>query len=175
MPGDPKRAALVARLDALAHLLDNSLVIPYTGGARVGLDAVIGLVPGIGDAVGGVMSCYIVFQAARLGAGPAVITRMLLNVAIETVFGAVPFIGDAFDAAWKANAKNMRLLHQVLDAPGAARRGSLIFLVVVGVVLLALLAGSLWLIWWVLSSLFHGAWTGGPGPVTSVVSGGMMM
>jgi hypothetical protein len=153
-PGDEKRAALVRRLDALAHLLDNSIPVPGTG-TRFGLDAVVGLIPGIGDAVGGLMSAYIVFEAARLGAGPAVIMRMLLNVGVETVFGAVPIIGDLFDAGWKANAKNVRLLHQAIDAPGAVRRSSRLFVALVFVVLLALFAGSMWLIWWVLSGLFH--------------------
>jgi len=153
-PEDPKRAALVRRLDALAHLLDNSIPIPGTG-TRFGLDAVVGLIPGIGDAVGGVLSAYIVFEAARLGAGPAVIVRMLLNIAVETVFGAVPVIGDLFDAGWKANAKNVRLMHQVVDAPGETRRGSALFVGLVFLLLLALFAGSMWLVWWVLSGLFH--------------------
>ncbi|HEU4557107.1 MAG TPA: DUF4112 domain-containing protein [Longimicrobium sp.] len=152
-PGDEKRAALVRRLDALAHVMDNSIPLPGTG-ARFGLDAVIGLIPGIGDAVGGLLSAYVVLEAARLGAGPAVVMRMLLNVAIETVVGAVPIVGDLFDAGWKANARNVRLLHQAIDAPGAARRSSGLFVAFVFLVLLALLAGSLWVIWWVLSGLF---------------------
>jgi len=153
-PGDEKRVALVRRLDALAHLLDNSIPVPGTG-TRFGLDAVVGLIPGIGDAVGGLMSAYIVFEAARLGAGPAVIMRMLLNVAIETVFGAVPVIGDLFDAGWKANARNVRLLHEAVDAPGAVRRSSRLFVALVFILLVALFAGSMWLVWWVLSGLFH--------------------
>ncbi len=155
-PGDEKRAALVRRLDALAHLLDNSIPVPGTG-TRFGIDAVVGLIPGIGDAVGGLLSAYIVLEAARLGAGPAVIMRMLLNVGVETVVGSVPIIGDLFDAGWKANARNMRLLHTAIDAPGAARRSSRLFVALVCVVLLALFAGSLWLIWWVLSGLLHPA------------------
>jgi hypothetical protein len=153
-PGDPKRAALVRRLDALAHLLDDSIPIPGTG-ARFGMDAVVGLVPGIGDVVGGLLSAYIVLEAARLGAGPAVVMRMLLNVGIETVVGAVPIIGDLFDAGWKANARNMRLLHAAIDAPGAARASSRLLVAAVVLALLVLFAGGLWLIWWVLSGLFH--------------------
>jgi len=155
-PGDEKRAALVRRLDALAHLLDNSIPIPGTG-TRFGMDAVVGLIPGIGDAVGGLMSAYIVLEAARLGAGPAVVLRMLMNVAIETVVGAVPVVGDLFDAGWKANARNMRLLHTAIDAPGAARKSSRLFVALVFLTLLVLFAGGLWLIWWVLSGLFTAA------------------
>jgi hypothetical protein len=155
-PGDEKRAALVRRLDALAHLLDNSIPVPGTG-TRFGMDAVVGLIPGIGDAVGGLLSAYIVMEAARLGAGPAVVMRMLLNVAVETVVGAVPIIGDLFDAGWKANARNMRLLHTAIDAPGAARKSSRLFVAAVALALLVLFAGGLWLIWWVLSGLFTAA------------------
>jgi hypothetical protein len=151
-PEDPKRAALVRRLDALAHLMDNSIPVPGTG-TRFGLDAVIGLIPGIGDAVGGLLSAYVVLEAARLGAGPAVVMRMLLNVAIETVVGAVPILGDLFDAGWKANARNVRLLHQAIDAPGATKKSSGLFVAAVFLILLALLGGSLWVIWWVLSSI----------------------
>ncbi len=153
-PGDEKRAALVRRLDALAHLMDNSIPVPGTG-TRFGLDAVIGLIPGIGDAVGGLLSAYVVLEAARLGAGPAVVMRMLLNVAIETVVGAVPIIGDLFDAGWKANARNVRLLHEAIDAPGSAKRSSRLFVALVFLLLLALLAGSVWVIWWVLSGILQ--------------------
>ncbi|HYH80792.1 MAG TPA: DUF4112 domain-containing protein [Longimicrobium sp.] len=156
-PGDEKHAALVRRLDALAHLLDNSIPIPGTG-TRFGLDAVVGLIPGIGDAVGGLLSTYIVLEAARLGAGPAVVMRMLLNVAIEMVVGAVPIVGDLFDAGWKANARNVKLLHTAVDAPGAARKSSALFVAGVFVALLLLFAGSMWLVWWVLSGLFSGSW-----------------
>lgn len=153
-PGDPRHAALVRRLDALAHLLDNSIPVPGTG-TRFGIDAVVGLIPGIGDAVGGLLSAYIVLEGARLGAGPAVILRMLLNIGVETVVGAVPVIGDLFDAGWKANARNMRLLHRAIDAPGAARASSRLVVALTFLLLLALFAGSMWLVWWVLTGLFH--------------------
>jgi len=153
-PGDEKRAALVRRLDALAHLLDNSIPVPGTD-TRFGIDAVVGLIPGIGDAIGGLLSAYIVLEGARLGAGPAVILRMLLNIAVETVVGAVPVIGDLFDAGWKSNARNMRLLHRVVDAPGATRASSRMMVAITFLLLLALFAGSMWLVWWVLTGLFH--------------------
>jgi uncharacterized protein DUF4112 len=155
-----RRTALVRRLDTLAYLLDDSIPIPGTG-ARFGLDAVIGLIPGIGDAAGALLSCYIVFEATRLGAGFSVLLRMLLNISIETVVGSVPLVGDLFDAGWKANDKNMRLLHRAVDAPGAARRSSLLFVLFVAVLLLAVLAGVVALIWWLLHALTQpGTWTG---------------
>ena len=79
---DEKREAAVRRVDALAHLLDNSIPVPGTG-MRFGLDAVIGLGPGVGDAAGALLSSWIVLEGARLGAGVTVVLRMLLNVAIE--------------------------------------------------------------------------------------------
>ncbi|HEX8907461.1 MAG TPA: DUF4112 domain-containing protein [Longimicrobiaceae bacterium] len=147
-----RRTALVRRLDTLAYLLDDSIPIPGTG-TRVGLDALIGLIPGVGDAAGALLSCYIVLQAARLGAGFAVILRMLLNIGIETVVGAIPLLGDFFDAGWKANDRNMRLLHKVVDAPGAARRTSWIFVAVVFLLLAAVFAGVIALIWWLFTTL----------------------
>jgi hypothetical protein len=159
-PADEKRAKLVRRLDTLSYLLDNSIPFPGTG-ARFGLDAVIGLIPGFGDAAGALLSCYFVLEAARLGAGFSVIMRMLLNIGIETVVGAIPFIGDLFDAGWKANERNMRLLHHAIDAPGAARRSSRLFVLFVFVLLAAIFAGILALIWYVLQLVFtSGTWTG---------------
>jgi hypothetical protein len=123
----------------LAYLLDNSIPIPGTG-ARVGLDAVIGLVPGIGDVAGTAMSAYIVMQAARMGAPGSVVARMVLNVGVETVVGSIPFLGDLFDAGWKANARNIKLLRGVVDQPGAVRRSSRAVVFGAGLALLLILA-----------------------------------
>ena len=148
---DEKREAAVRRVDALAHLLDDSIPIPGTG-MRFGLDAVIGLVPGFGDAAGALLSSWIVLEGARLGAGITVVLRMLLNVAVEAVVGAIPILGDLFDAGWKANVRNIRLLHSAIDRPGAARRSSAIFVLLVFLVLAALFAGILFVAWFALSS-----------------------
>ncbi len=132
-------AGRLKRLDGLAYLLDNSIPIPGTG-ARVGLDAVIGLVPGIGDVAGTAMSAYIVMQSARMGAPASVVARMVLNVGVETVVGSIPFLGDLFDAGWKANARNMKLLHATAEQPGAARRSSRAVVFGAGLALLLILA-----------------------------------
>src|SRR5262245_36212428 len=108
------RRERIARIDSLATLLDTALVIPGTG-IRFGLDALIGLVPGIGDLVTTAMSLYIVSEARALGAPLHVIVRMLGNVALDGVVGAVPVVGDAFDVLWRANRRNMRLLQDWLD------------------------------------------------------------
>lgn len=152
--GDRATAA-VRRVDALAHLMDDAFPIPGFG-VRFGLDPVIGLIPGVGDAIGAVVSAWIVLEAARLGAGAAVIARMLLNLAIDALVGSVPVLGDLFDAGWKANDRNVRLLHRVVDAPGAARRSSAAFVGAVALVLLLFVAGSVAAIVWLLTSVVHG-------------------
>ena len=108
------RAERIARLDALATLLDTAFFIPGTN-IRFGIDAMIGLVPGIGDAITTAMSLYIVHEARQLGAPRHLIARMLANVALDGVVGAVPFLGDAFDVMWRANRRNMTLLRNHLD------------------------------------------------------------
>jgi hypothetical protein len=108
------RRERVARMDALATLLDTAVVLPGTN-IRFGLDALIGLVPGIGDAITTAMSLWIVHEAHQLGAPGHVIARMLANVALDSVVGAVPLIGDAFDVMWRSNRRNMRLLQEWLD------------------------------------------------------------
>jgi hypothetical protein len=108
------RAERLARLDALASLLDSALVLPGTN-IRFGVDALIGLVPGIGDAISTVLSLYIVREARELGAPRRLVARMLANVALDSVVGAVPLLGDAFDVMWRANRRNLALLRNHLD------------------------------------------------------------
>jgi hypothetical protein len=108
------RGARIARIDALATLLDTALVIPGTG-IRVGLDGLIGLFPVIGDAITSALSLFIVHEAYQLGAPGHVIVRMLGNVALDGALGAVPLVGDAFDVLWRANRRNVRLLMEWLE------------------------------------------------------------
>ena len=109
------RAERIARLDALATLLDTAFVLPGTQ-IRFGVDALIGLIPGIGDAITTLLALHIVREARELGAPPLLIARMLGNVAIDGIFGAVPLVGDAFDVAWRANRRNIKLLREHLAA-----------------------------------------------------------
>lgn len=125
-----------ARVEALAWLLDSAIRLP--GGFRIGLDALIGLVPVVGDAAGALLSAYIVREAARLGAPPSLLLRMAFNVLLEGLVGAIPLLGDLFDAAWKANRRNAALLAAHLDNPAGTARSSRRF---VGLVLFLLLAG----------------------------------
>jgi hypothetical protein len=88
------------------------------------VEALIGLFPVIGDLIGVALSSYIVNEAARLGAPKSVLARMAFNVGIEGLAGMVPFAGDVFDAAWKANQRNVALLERWLDEPKKATRSS---------------------------------------------------
>jgi hypothetical protein len=109
----PSRAERVARLDALARLLDTALVLPGTN-IRLGLDALIGIVPAIGDLVTTLTSLYIVYEAHQLGAPKHLIIRMMGTVALDGVIGAVPVVGDAFDVFWRSNRRNVALLQNYL-------------------------------------------------------------
>ncbi|HZQ74604.1 MAG TPA: DUF4112 domain-containing protein [Burkholderiales bacterium] len=138
-----RHADVRARLQWLAWLLDSSIPVPGTR-FTVGIDAVIGLFPFVGDLIGVVLSSYILNEAARLGAPRALLLRMAFNVGIEGVVGIVPVAGDLFDAAWKANQKNVRLLDAWLERPRAAERSSRLFgaALVAGVALFLVLLGA---------------------------------
>jgi len=105
--------AIRSQLNYLAWLLDNSITIPFIN-YRIGLEAIIGLIPVVGDIAGMLISSYIVTQAMRLGISRAVVARMVGNILLEGVIGAIPLIGDLFDATFKANLRNVRLLNQAL-------------------------------------------------------------
>ena len=108
------RAERIARIEWLSSLLDTAIVVPGTN-FRFGLDALIGPVPGIGDAITTLLALYIVNEARALGAPRLLIARMLANVALDGVVGVVPVAGDLFDAAFRANRRNVALLRAHLD------------------------------------------------------------
>ena len=114
------REERIARIEALATLLDTALVIPGTN-FRFGLDALIGLVPGIGDAVTTAVSLWLVKEARALGAPAHLIVRMLGNIVIDGAVGAVPLLGDAFDLVWKSNRRNLHLLRGHLESEKSRR------------------------------------------------------
>ena len=129
---------------ALARLLDEAVRIPGTG-IRVGLDAVLGLVPGIGDALGAGLSGWVIVVAARLGAPPSIIARMAGNAALDALAGSVPLLGDLFDIGWRANARNVALLERWLQQPTRARRSSIAVVVVALLALAAIVVGVIWI------------------------------
>ena len=131
--------AIRRRLARLAWLLDNSISIPGLR-FRIGLDPLLGLIPGLGDVLGVLISSYIVREAARLGAPPSLLARMAFNVALEGIVGVVPIVGDVFDAAWKANQRNYLLLEGHLQDPRRTARSSRLFLALLTALLLAFIA-----------------------------------
>jgi hypothetical protein len=108
-----ERAAL-ERARTTSTLLDEAVRIPGIG-YRVGIDPLLGLLPVSGDAVGAVLSLYIVAESARLGVPPKTLVRMLVNVGLDAGAGSIPVAGDLFDAVWKANKRNVSLLEDHLD------------------------------------------------------------
>lgn len=111
---------LPVRVRRLAHLMDDSIRLP--GGYRIGWDALLGLIPVVGDVSSAAVSVYIVGEAARAGASRIVLARMCLNILLETVVGAIPIAGDVFDAAFKANIRNLNLLDRHLAPPESKTR-----------------------------------------------------
>ncbi len=113
----------LARVRAIARWWDEAVRLPILGW-RVGLDAVVGLVPGLGDLVGLVVGGLLIAEAVRLGAARPVVARMALNVGIDALIGTIPVAGDLFDLGWKANRRNRDLLERWLEAPAEAERTS---------------------------------------------------
>ena len=105
------------RLDALSKLLDVAFLIPGTN-IRFGVEAILRLVPGIGDAGASALSLYVLYEAHRLGIPKALMGRMIANVVVEGVAGAVPVIGDLFDVGWRANRRNVTLLRAYFEREG---------------------------------------------------------
>lgn len=105
----------VRRTKRVAWLLDEAIRIPGTD-QRIGLDPILGLLPFVGDFVTAIFSLYIVVEALVAGVKKRTIVRMLVNIGLDVALGSVPVVGDVFDATWKANVKNRKLLEESLAA-----------------------------------------------------------
>jgi len=99
----------LGRLKRLSEKLDDSITIPGTE-RKIGIDPIIGLIPGGGDLIGGVISIYIMHSGIKMGVSRETIIRMFVNVTLEFVIGCIPIIGDLFDATWKSNQRNVKLI-----------------------------------------------------------------
>jgi hypothetical protein len=134
----PIQDPALVRVRTIARVLDTAIGIPGTK-MRFGLDPIMGLIPGLGDVAGAVLSGYIVLTGIRLGAPRSVVARKIGNEANYTLLGSVPVLGDLFDASWKSNQTNGALLERPMGvAPTSGSRSK--WLTVGGVVLLILLA-----------------------------------
>jgi hypothetical protein len=152
---------LEPELELIAYWMDTAFLIPGLG-IRFGFDAIIGLIPGLGDLITSLISLYILAAARRYGVPRATLMRMAFNIGVDTVVGAVPFFGDAFDVFWKANKMNVALLRRhVLATPEdqrRARRKDTLFIALLITGLLALMAalavGFYVLAHWIVSRTF---------------------
>ena len=136
-------------LDALAWLLDDTFRIPGTD-RRIGLEAIIGFVPGIGDAISGLVGVYLIGRGVRLRLPTIVVVRMVFNTLLDFTVGAIPVLGDLFDLVYKSNARNAQLVRTYARDPGAPTRQHWLFVGGVALVLVGLLwlilAGLAWLL-----------------------------
>lgn len=141
LPGE-----VAPELEMLARGMDTLFEIPGTR-IRFGLDAIVGLVPGLGDLLTTLVSLYILGAARRYGAPRSTLLRMAANIAIDAAIGSLPLVGDVFDVFWKANVKNVALLQRHLKAAPLeqrrAARGDWLFVAGLIALLTVLLAGAL--------------------------------
>jgi NAD/NADP transhydrogenase beta subunit len=140
------------QLDSLAKLMDSQFKVPGTE-MRFGLDAIIGLIPGVGDMTTFAISGYMLWIMAQNGASGFVLARMILNVLIDTIVGSIPFAGDIFDFAFKSNTRNMRLMHEHYQH-GRHQGSAWKVIIPVLLILLLLMAGIVWLAYQLFSWLY---------------------
>ena len=137
----------VTRARHLARLLDDLIRVPGTN-IGIGLDPIIGLIPGVGDMIGGLMSSYILMVAAQEGVPASVLTRMLGNIALDSLVGVVPLLGDLFDFGMKSNRRNVDLLERYLATPSktkAASRGIVVLVILAAILLIVgLIVAGVW-------------------------------
>ncbi len=141
-------------LDFLSHVLDDWFRVPGTS-IRFGLDGIIGLVPGLGDIIGGLASTVIVVAAWVRGVPYVTLARMVVNIGIEVLLGTVPLLGDAFDIAWKANRRNYALIVRHLEQSRRQTWRDWVFLTFIAVTLAAIFLAPIFLILWFLDWLGH--------------------
>jgi Domain of unknown function (DUF4112) len=148
------RLARLERIRNLGRWLDEAIAIPGTT-YRVGLDPLIGLIPGGGDTVGFLLSAFIIFESAQLGASKATLGRMALNILLEAVAGTVPVLGDIFDVTWKANKQNLRLLEEHVEIPQVSQKQNRGFAILLLLGLALAIAGLAFITILILHSLFQ--------------------
>lgn len=143
----------LTHLRKLADTMDSAFEIPGLR-MRIGLDGIVGLIPGIGDVFGLAVSAYFILVAAQLQVPAPVLARMFVNVAVDSAIGSIPFFGDIFDFAWKSNRKNLALLEQSVLDPRTTKKNSILFLAGIGIVLLAALVLVMIAVGWIVTLLF---------------------
>jgi hypothetical protein len=156
MDSKTQQNKVIRNLDSLAKLMDSQFQIPSTK-IRFGLDALIGLIPGVGDFAGFLVSGYMILVLASNGASGFVIARISLNILIDAIIGSIPFLGDIFDFAFKANERNMKLVHEHYKE-GRHQGGAWKVVVPVLFLLFLLIVGIAWgaysMVMWLIHFIF---------------------
>ncbi|MGM3306194.1 DUF4112 domain-containing protein [Anabaena sp. WFMT] len=132
-------APRLKRIRQISRLLDNAITIPGTQ-VGIGLDPILGLIPVGGDVLSLIVSIYIIIESAQMGVPRATLIRMVANIIIDALVGAIPMLGDLFDFAWKANSYNIKLLEDYLQSPGEKKKVDQLFIIILfaGLFLLAI-------------------------------------
>ncbi len=156
MPKLSPRQRKVSRLHRISHVLDKAIPIPGTKWT-IGLDPILGLIPGGGDTIAGVLSAYIIIESARMGLNRKVIGQMVANVLLDSLAGSVPVVGDVFDVTWKANVRNIELLEHHLNYTLENKKVNRLFLIGLSLVLVLIVLGftllTLALVTWLWSKI----------------------
>ena len=147
----PRQLPSNEHLDYIAALLDDMWRIPGTK-VRFGLDALIGWIPGIGDAMAGIASFVIVFASWRRGVPSITLVRMVANILLETTLGAIPVAGDIFHIVWKSNRRNYRLLIREREQPGSSKARDWMFLAIIVFTAIAAVGIPIGILIWILRS-----------------------
>lgn len=153
-----KRIEIEDGLESLAKYLDDWVKIPVVGW-RFGLDALIGLIPNVGDTVTSLASFYILVAGVRHGVPKITLLRMAFNIGLDYIVGAIPFIGDAFDFFWKANRQNMNLIRERGTGKGKGTTSDYIFVFGMILLLIGILIGSILVSLYILSLFFREIWS----------------
>ena len=140
------------RNQKLAELLDSKFTIPGTN-IRFGIDPLLGLVPGAGDWLAGVISLYFLIQAAAWGGRTSVLARMFINILMDVVIGTIPILGEVFDVYWKANERNARILEELQQNPTQTTTESKLWVWFVVVQFVVVILGILFLMFWLIAEL----------------------
>lgn len=147
-----KQIEIEESLETLSHYLDGLFRIPGIGW-RFGLDALIGLIPNVGDISTSLVSFYILIAGVRYGVPKITLVRMAFNIGLDYVIGVIPFIGDAFDFFWKANKQNMDLIRERGAGRGTGTTSDWIFVILIVLILLGILASSVFISLFILGYL----------------------
>lgn len=152
-----KKVEVEEGLENLSHYLDGLFRVPGTGW-RFGLDALIGLIPNVGDTITSLGSFYILFAGVRYGVPKITLLRMAFNIGLDYLVGTIPFIGDAFDFFWRANKQNMDLIRERATGKDKGTTSDYIFVIGIILFLILLLIGSILVSLYIIAYLFQGLW-----------------